>query len=258
VAETLAEGKLEEGEPTRSFVTAVETQAATGSEPAGMQQVLESQKQSGLEPPPELYVDSGYVSAEKLKEAAEQGRELVGPALGSSHQPQGFRTEDFDVRVEKRTAVCPGKMANSGCTRKVDKNTGEVFYRFEWNGCASCALRQQCLGPNKRRRELEVGEHHGYLQERRREQKTEAFERRMHQRNGIEGTISELTRGHGMRRSRYRGLEKTRQQNYFIGAACNVKRWLRHAVWEMGQQAKRLLGVASASVGAGPAATVVT
>jgi hypothetical protein len=29
---------------------------------------------------------------------------------------------------------------------------------------------------------------------------------RMHRRNAIEGTLSELTRGHGMRRSRYRGF----------------------------------------------------
>ena len=40
------------------------------------------------------------------------------------------------------------------------------------------------------------------LQARRIEQKSEGFKERMHQRNGIEGTISELTRAHGMRRNR--------------------------------------------------------
>ena len=49
----------------------------------------------------------------------------------------------------------------------------------------------------------------------------------MHQRNGIEGTISELTRAHGMRRNRYRGLAKARFQNLFIATACNIKRWLK-------------------------------
>jgi hypothetical protein len=38
-----------------------------------------------------------------------------------------------------------------------------------------------------------------------------------------------------MRRARYRGLAKTKLQNYFIGAACNVKRWLRRIAWEMQQ-----------------------
>ena len=49
----------------------------------------------------------------------------------------------------------------------------------------------------------------------------------MHQRNGIEGTISELTRAHGMRRNRYRGLAKARFQNLFIATACNIKQWLK-------------------------------
>jgi hypothetical protein len=62
---------------------------------------------------------------------------------------------------------------------------------------------------------------------RRRAQQTEQFKGRMQQRNAIEGTISELARAHGLRRSRYRGFAKVELQNLFIGTACNVKRWLR-------------------------------
>jgi hypothetical protein len=49
----------------------------------------------------------------------------------------------------------------------------------------------------------------------------------MYQRNAIEGTVSELVRGHGLRRSRYRGFAKAQLQNLFIATACNIKRWLR-------------------------------
>ena len=31
------------------------------------------------------------------------------------------------------------------------------------------------------------------------------------------------------------GIDATKLQNYFTGAACNVKRWLRRLGWEMGQ-----------------------
>jgi len=55
----------------------------------------------------------------------------------------------------------------------------------------------------------------------------------MKHRNGIEGTQSELVRAHGLRHARYRGLAKARLQNYFAGAACNVKRWLRRTAWEL-------------------------
>jgi hypothetical protein len=49
----------------------------------------------------------------------------------------------------------------------------------------------------------------------------------MQQRNGIEGTISELVRGHGLRRARYKGFAKVDLQNQLVAAACNVKRWLQ-------------------------------
>jgi len=73
---------------------------------------------------------------------------------------------------------------------------------------------------------------------RRRELDTDAFQERMKQRNGIEGTISELKRGYGLGRARYKGLHKTTLANYFIGAACNVRRWLSRSLWEMDQAAR--------------------
>ena len=41
---------------------------------------------------------------------------------------------------------------------------------------------------------------------------------------GIEATISQGVRSVGMRRSRYRGLSKTRLQNIAIAAAINLQR----------------------------------
>ena len=78
-----------------------------------------------------------------------------------------------------------------------------------------------------------VSQYHTVLQCRRREQTTEAFRKRMHRRNGIEGTHSELCRRYGLRRARYRGKAKANLQNQFIGAACNINRWLRVIAWEV-------------------------
>ena len=64
---------------------------------------------------------------------------------------------------------------------------------------------------------------------------TEEFKKDMHHRNGIEVTQSELVIGYGLRQARYRGSKKTRLQNYFIGAACNIKRWCRRVTWEAKQ-----------------------
>jgi hypothetical protein len=78
-----------------------------------------------------------------------------------------------------------------------------------------------------------VGQHHDVLQARRQEMKTDAFSGLMKRRAAIEGTISELVRGHGLRQARYRGLKKVALQNWLMGAACNVKRWLRLLAWEL-------------------------
>ena len=112
--------------------------------------------------------------------------------------------------------------------------SGKVSYRFEWSWkCRDCPQRDACLSAGQRHRSLVVGEHHEVLQVRRREMKTDAFTGLMKRRAAIEGTISELVRGHGLRQARYRGLRKVALQNWLTGAACNGKRWLRLLAWEM-------------------------
>src|SRR5208283_5302390 len=182
---------------------------------------------SGLQPPAALLVDSAYVSAQVLKQEADAGRELIGPAQEPSNKGTGFKSDAFDVNVEQRQAICPAGKTSSNCSRLQEQATGKASFRFEWGAaCQDCPLKDQCLGKNQDHRTLAVGEHHEHLQRRRREQKTEAFQQRMRQRNAIEGTQSELVRAHGLRQARYRGLAKAKLQNYFIGAACNIKRWL--------------------------------
>jgi len=140
--------------------------------------------------------------------------------------------------VEERRAVCPAGKTSTQCSRLEEQETGKVTYRFEFSThCHNCPLRQQCLGKDQRHRTITVGQHHTHLQARRHEQRTEAFRLRYRRRNAIEGTQSELVRGHGLRKARYCGLAKAGLQSYFTAAACNVKRWLRRTGWQLAQAA---------------------
>jgi hypothetical protein len=189
-------------------------------------------------------------STEKLREAAAEGRELIGPAPGPGGSNVGrFGSDRFDVRVEERQAICPAGHTNSQCSRLVEQATGKISFRLEWRTetCAHCPLRSQCLKADQPHRTLTVGEHHTLLQARRREQQTATFQERMKHRNGIEGTQSELVRAHGARRARYRGLAKAKLQNYFAGAACNIKRWLRRVAWQLRQGLAAQPSMAAAS-----------
>ncbi|SRR6266436_418527 len=238
VAESVCEATLSAGEPTRNFIVGIVTHPAYEHDETGAQKMEQEQAQMGLDKPPVQYVDAAYVSAQKLAQAQAEGRELIGPALPSRQVEGRFTAADFQVNVEERQAICPAGKINTQCSRLVEQSTGKASYRFEFSTqCHDCLLRCQCLGKDQRHRSLVVGEHHTLLQARRQEQRTAAFQQRMKHRNAIEGTQSELVRAHGLRHARYRGLARVKLQNYFIGAACNVKRWLRREAWKLRQAA---------------------
>ncbi|HUI05365.1 MAG TPA: transposase, partial [Verrucomicrobiae bacterium] len=234
VAETAAEQPLPAAEPTRQFLTAVETQSALASDEAGLEQVLTAQEAAGQDKPSQLYVDGAYVSAAVMAAARAQDWELVGPAQPSAATGTGYRAERFVVSIAQRQALCPAGQISTQCSRLEEAATGKVQYRFEWSWrCHACAQRAACVGAGQAHRSLVVGEHHDLLQARRREMSTSAFAGRMKRRAAIEGTISELVRRFGLRQARYRGRRKVALQNWLIGAACNVKRWLRLTAWKL-------------------------
>jgi transposase len=239
VAETVSEAKLKPGEPTGNFLTGIVAHAAYESDEAGAVLMEAEQEAMGLEKPPVQYVDGAYISAEKLVEAQAGGREIIGPAPGAPHNNAGrFTTEDFQITVEERQAICPAGQQNTQCSRLQEAQSGKVTYRFEWSTvCADCSLREKCVAPNKKHRTIVVGEHHTALQTRRKEQKNDTFKERLKHRNAIEGTQSELVRAHGLRHAHYRGLAKTKLQCYLAGAACNIKRWIRREAWKLQQTA---------------------
>jgi transposase len=233
VAETVQDQPRQPAEPTANFLTAVETQNAPASEKPGMAQVLQAQQAMGLDTPSALYVDGAYVCSEALKDARDEGRELRGPAPASPDRGKVYTVEAFDVHVEERYATCPNGQRSSNCSRLEEQSTGKVVFRIEWSKavCAACPLQAQCVSAGQDHRTFVVGELHTLLQDRRREMQTEAFEKEMQRRNGIEGTQSELVRGYGLRQARYRGFAKVRLQNYLIGAACNLRRLFRRIQW---------------------------
>jgi hypothetical protein len=133
VAETVSDGELEKGEPTKNFITAMATQPAIASDDAGLPLVEEEQAGMGLEKPSAWYVDGAYVSAERLAQAQSEGRELIGPAQPSPKKEGRFSVEDFQLNVEQRTGLCPAGKENTQCSRLEEEGTGKVSYRFEWS-----------------------------------------------------------------------------------------------------------------------------
>ena len=75
-------------------------------------------------------------------------------------------------------------------------------------------------------------EHHQALQEGRVRQKDALFWETYRSRSGREGTISQGVRAFGMRRSRYRGTQKTHFQHLMCATCINL---IRALAWLEGQ-----------------------
>ena len=149
VAETVQEQARAPGEPTANFITALVTQNAPASDKPGMAEVAGEQERMGVPPPSVLYVDGAYVSAEALKVAGEEGRELRGPAPASPDRGKVFTPEAFDVHVEERYAVCPGDQRSSSGRVGFRDRPGCCELGHCGAGLARLGLRDQVDAPDR-------------------------------------------------------------------------------------------------------------
>jgi transposase len=220
-------------EPGEHFITEVVTTEAAQDEMAGLAEALNRQQQEHEITPEALWADGGYVTAGTLVQAEANKMELYGPTRPDPHKGV-YNAEAFVVDVENQSAVCPQGKTSTQCSRIKDSYMGTEYYRLEWGSqCDGCPVQKQCTRAKSGRRILVVGLRHDLVQKRRAEMRAEGFSQSMYPRNGIEATHSELVRGHGLRRTKYRGLGRVSLSHYFMGAACNVKRLLRRLAFEM-------------------------
>jgi transposase len=179
--------------------------------------------------PTRHYVDQGYVDGQTIEDSQRlYGVNLRGRVQNGSPKPVGFRLSDFQINVPQRRVICPGGRESTRW-KTVDRRDKKVAHRV-WFGaqCRDCVFFAKDLCTTHRRgRALDISPYHETLQARRTEMAQPTFQQEMRQRHGIEATISELVRAHGARRSRYRGLQKTRLQAHFVAAATNLKRLVK-------------------------------
>jgi transposase len=193
--------------------------------------------------PAEQQVDQGYMSGEQLVKSADLGINLLGIPLADTQAPADFRQTDFTLDVQTRQAVCPAGHIHQVWSEKQNPQGGppQILIRFAGATCQACPFFGRCT-QSPQGRSLTLHPYRAALLARRAEAQTEAFRAKLHLRAGIEGTISELTRAHGLRKARYRGLLKQGVQDYFTAVAANLKRLAR---WWAQPAVPSVAGVAS-------------
>jgi transposase len=187
--------------------------------------------------PDEHLVDTGYMSAQALLDAAGVHRvSLIGPmppdTSWQAKAPERFDISVFAIDWQARTATCPtGALATHWRPQRDSRGHEVVRIRFPDRACTVCPVRVRCTRRVGEPRDLVVRPQaeHEVLQQARREQTTTEWKASFGRRAGVEGTICQAVRGPDIRHARYRGLAKTRLQQLLSAAAVNLIRidaWL--------------------------------
>ncbi len=223
-----------------NFITDIATTNACEQDNETLSQIQENIEDRGLKPE-QQYTDKGYITGSNLADSQEKGIQLMGEA--SQLENKGlFTADEFIIDHQSKTATCP-----AGCTSiswkelEVGQHKGDMQIRFG-KQCQDCSLKDQCTD-SKRGRRLRLNQHYELLRKRREESRTKSFKETMKRRSPVEGTISEMVRAHGLRRSRYRGIHKTHLQNLLIGTAVNLKRLVKAMSLSKNGQKQQLAAV---------------
>ena len=179
--------------------------------------------------PGEHYVDAGYMSGFNLANSKSLHIDLIGPlAFAVTAQDlmvDGITQAQFQVDLPQKSVTCPQGHRTTHFTQIKD---GWRFM-FPKQTCAACPIRSRCCA-GQDGRTIRISVHYQLMQQARTRQKTETFKQDYAQhRSGVEGSLSALVRGNGLRVGRYIGQKKRNLQSLFTGCAANLQhtsRWL--------------------------------
>ena len=182
--------------------------------------------------PSKHIVDTGYLDAELLVTTQDQHQvDLLGPTRANhrwqAKDAKGFAAVDFTVDWQNQSVTCPEGKTSASWTPAIDgRDNAVIKIKFASADCSICPSLHLCTRSQRKRRTVTLRPEPQYeaLQMARQRQTTTEFKEEYALRAGIEGTISEGVRAHGLRRARYIGLAKTHLQHLMTAAAINFKR----------------------------------
>lgn len=137
-----------------------------------------------------------------------------------------FSPEDFRFSPEKMEVTCPnGITTNRFRDRTKERQKGYEF-RFVKSQCHGCSLRSRCT-TSKTLRNVFISDYYFDYKRGREHYQTVEYKIASKNRWLIERRHADKVRNHGLRRSRYRGLERTSIHALISSIASNIKRMSR-------------------------------
>lgn len=184
--------------------------------------------------PARLYADAGYANGDSIIESAQDGTELYAPFHTGALPSDYIGREAFRFGNDGCITACPRGHAPTRHGRRSTRNAAEPTLHAYFDGaiCRACPLEGRCAArpPNSRHKGsyyLEILPKLRARDEGLAAQRDDAWWDPYRLRAGVEATMSELKRGHGIGHLRVRRMPRVRMRVALKVTACNVKRWLR-------------------------------
>jgi len=221
------------------FITDIEVAKATEAD-AKQQPKIQDRLIENEFKPEKQYEDAGFVNGQTILDSKEKGIDLEGPSAGRSQSFEAYEDKDrpldsgdFNTTIDEQTNELKVNKCPNGQVPKDQKRsewTDKIIVHFDPDTCTSCFYVELCpvkIGQNVATFTVDEAQHAGAVRHHDYMSNSE-YRKECAIRAGAEATVSELTRGHGVRKSRHRKRDRTRLQLIFAALACNVKRFIRH------------------------------
>lgn len=207
------------------FITNVEVIPGNKREADSTVGMVIEQKKNGLVPR-KLIGDAAYSDGINRKLLNDNGTTMVAPLRQVNTRAQKVYPKNMFKLDEKNQILrCPQGVETSVSYH--DERHGLKMFHFPMSECRRCKVQKECTNAAEGRRTVGISMFNKELRQAEIYNQTEQFKKDMKLRPPIEGKLSELTRYHGLRRARYRGLIKVQLQTLFTAAAVNIKRWIK-------------------------------
>jgi transposase len=221
-------------EEESEIVTAIETTPANTEDSSQTKPLLDQQQQAVNLKPESLSGDKAYGTGANLQIL--ESRKITGYiSLKEKYNRMGdlFTQDEFQYDEARDTLICPAGCKAPPSRRDLvlvegQQRFGRIF-QFTYRQCHECELKPLCY--------IGVSRHHGraihisyfepYYKQMKARMESEEGKAAYRNRYKIEHKVADLARWCGMRRCRYRGLEKAKIHTLLAAIVSNVKRMTR-------------------------------
>jgi len=216
-------------EEKTGIITGVETTPANTTDGSQLQSLLEEQEIAHSIRPKELTADKAYDWGENLESLA-NNKTIANIALSKQVNRNGagyFTVDDFLYDPESVKLMCPAGHISTNCYSEILYNNKPGYaFQFKPSLCNVCPLKAKCVKNNRGRR-VYISYYEPYYRLARERLASEEGKQAYRNRYKIEQKMADLTRYCGLRRSRYRGLDRAGIHTLLATTVCNIKRMVK-------------------------------